>query len=135
MDWLTKDYIQAEAKKGRKRAIECTRLHWWQLWKAGPKELNVKLGSHVDISNEYCAMCLRYFKADKRNTYGKCYNCPLNCWKIWFIAEESLGEWGVSLDGWDENAIRSNWRKWKQASKAMLDKIDRLYERLYGSKP
>lgn len=26
------------------------------------------------------------------------------------------------------------WHKWKKAAKAMLAKIDRLYERLYGSK-
>jgi hypothetical protein len=125
MDWLTKDYIQAEAKKGRKQAIECTRLHWQQLVKAGPDALSDGLKcDDVDISSGYCAMCLRYTDWMNRNP---CKKCLLVCLEVWGIANSML--WN-----WRKKPIRSNWRKWKQASKAMLSKIDRLYERVYGSK-
>jgi hypothetical protein len=126
MDWLTKDYIKAEAAKGRKQAIECTRLHWQQLVKAGPKKLRKACDNDLArIDSDLCAMCARYFVSG-RDKPGKCLTCPLNCWKLWWKASDSHYEW------YDEIDTRTNWRKWKQAAKAMLAKIDRLYERLYG---
>ncbi len=119
MDWITQDYVKAEAKKGRKQALECTRLHWQQLVKAGLKELEKALYERVSIYNEYCAMCGKY--------YPLCSRCPLRCHNVWDEAYDKFREW-------EKNSTRSNWRKWKKAAKAMLAKIDRLYGRLYGSK-
>lgn len=128
MDWITQEYVKAEAKKGRKQAIECTQLHWQQLWKADQQEIECAMDRDVDMSADYCAMCIRYFEKDNRNKHGKCYNCLLNCWKNHEIVIENY-------DNWEFHPNCTNWQEWKQAAKAMLAKIDRLHERLYGSKP
>ena len=131
MDWITKEYVKSEAAKGRRQAIECTQLHWQQLCKAGPKELQKALdNSKVEIDDFHCAMCRRYYQYN--DLCNKCRKCLLQCRGI------SDGIWDNacnSLDDWCDNPTRANWRKWKQAAKAILAKIDRLHERLYGSKP
>ena len=126
MDWITKGYVRSEAIKGRKQAIECTQLHWRQLYKAGPKELKKACTMiRVSISSDYCAMCQRYllYRAGMM-----CPKCFLKCRDVWNEACDTFFQW-------KGDPTRTNWRKWKQAAKAVLAKIDRLHERLYGSKP
>lgn len=128
MDWITQEYVKAEAEKGRKQAIECAQLHWRQLVKAGPEELEKALSGRVEISNDYCAMCQRYYDFGCYDISKKCRKCHLKCNNIWQYACNALDEW-------IDNPTRAHWRKWKVAAKAMLAKIDRLHERLYRSKP
>jgi len=122
MDWITKDYVKAEAEKGRKQAIECTRLHWQQLVKAGPKELDKVFKVKVTICSAHCAMCHKYLLS---GADMMCPRCLLKCGDVWKEARDALYKWR-------NNFTRTNWRKWKEAAKAMLAKIDRLYERLYN---
>lgn len=126
MDWITQEYVKAEAKKGRKRAIECTQLHWQQLVKAEPKELDKALNckDKVTIFISHCSLCLRYYYTTGKSK--RCIRCPLECMTLWLEVNHYRLKWA-------NNPTCTNWRKWKQAAKAMLAKIDRLHERLYGS--
>lgn len=114
MDWITQKYVAAEAKKGDRQALECTRLHWQQLVKAKPKELKKALDENkVTVRSYYCAMCLRY--------ESDCSQCFLIC-KLWPEAFRTIKRWVL-------NPTRYYWRKWRKAAKAMLADIDAVYER------
>lgn len=125
MDWITKEYIKSEAAKGRRQAIECTQLHWRELAKAKPKELEEAFDNKdVTITTDYCAICQRYLLS---GAGMMCPKCLLKCRDVWNKARDTFYQWR-------NNPTRINFRKWKQAAKAVLAKIDRLHKRLYGSK-
>lgn len=70
MKWLTTEYIQAQAKKGRRQALEATMEHWEQMAKATWRELVTGMRSgKVSIFTTHCALCARYYVS--RNC-GRC---------------------------------------------------------------
>lgn len=83
MNWLKVEYIQAQAKKGRRPALECSIEHWEQLAGATLKEITEALKNKlVSIGNSYCSLCYRYHDAE----YEYCVYCPAkrageNCYK------------------------------------------------------
>ena len=72
--WLTQKQVKEAAKKSRKAAIECSRLHWEQLATATDEESGNKRDSlmmSVLDGHEYCALCKRFFAE------CRCNDCPL----------------------------------------------------------
>lgn len=72
MEWLTTDYIQAQAQKGRRQALECSIEHWRQL--AGATYNSIKRAIDkglVDVGSDYCALCEKYYSD------FHCGPCPL----------------------------------------------------------
>jgi len=120
INWLFREYIKLQAKS-RKTAVLCSRLHWWQLKIAGPKELKRALDLKlVDTHAGFCALCGRYEPATIQ-----CEKfCPLRCGDVW-------GEAYSTLRKWQQNPTSINWRKWKKASAIVYEKLEKIVKRLY----
>ena len=77
MKWLTQKQVKEAAKKSRKAAIECSRLHWEQLATCTKGELLAKtrqLSEYHDlIGCDYCSLCIRY-----RGDNSSCDECPIS---------------------------------------------------------
>ena len=116
--WLTEKYIKSQAIS-RKKALLCSRLHWWQLKTAGPKELKRAYSAgFVSIHTDHCALCKRYYLINCDT------GCPLQCLDLW-------GKTSDAFYNWRRNPTRTNWQAWKKASMALYEKIDRVIRRLY----
>jgi len=120
INWLSREYIKSQAKS-RKAAVLCSRFHWWQLKIAEPKELKRALNLRlVNTHAGFCALCGRYNASCKR-----CSNtCPLKCAELWGVAD-------LALTNWQYKPTRTNWRKWKKASAAVYEKLEKVIKKLY----
>ena len=123
MNWLTQKQVKDEAKKGRKAALFCCWLHWHQCTTATNKEIiERRIRIEGMICFNYCAMCRKYF-----DWPNDCPKCVLQCHEMWRVAERILSnlQYYTTSD---------NYHKWRKASRAILAKIERTIERLYGEK-
>jgi len=79
MKWLTLKEIKAAAKKSDLAALECSKLHWQQIYDATPEELRVGLRrGFVNEGPKRCACCQRW--ANIADNYVACKECLLG-WK------------------------------------------------------
>ena len=123
--WLTKDYIQQQAEKGRKEALFCCRKHWLQLKFASPSQLLRAIKNHaVTLRSTFCALCYLY-----NNKH--CKSCPLVKCSCSLERQTFWGKAILAFNNWRAEQTPSNWLKWEKASQRMYDKIDKVCRRLY----
>ncbi len=134
MKWLTTEHIQAEAKKGRRQALECSIEHWEQLAGATYRELVYGMcNGKVAIHATYCAFCSRYFYAAG---VGKgCKECPLRIfqkatcgggqwWKVREVIDSDRGNYIYP----SKEAYPAFHREAKKMAKVLKD----VHKKLYG---
>ena len=128
MKWLTTEHIQAQAKKGRKEALECSIEHWRQLAGATFKELLAgSIAGETHYGPAFCALCLRYEKG--------CGYCPLK--------QFGKGCHGVSTQyrkaedtdfferPYDKHDLK-NYNAFHREAKKMLKVLKDVHKKLYG---
>ena len=120
MKWLSKQYINDEARKGRKEALLCSRKHWEQLCSATQREL--KEAPESIAYGMYCAMCHRYSGNDV------CYSpCVLRC-----MSNNRWADAHSAFTNFEAKKCYSNFCIWRKYARIMLGWINHTIERLYG---
>lgn len=128
MKWLTQEYIQAQAKKGPRQALECSIEHWEQFAGATLKELQIAFKNRVvNIAPGFCALCARYL-GDKCD----CSYCPLYRYQG---ADCGVGtQWGkVSNIGFEWNRTKRKYPAFHRESGKMAKVLRQVHKKLYGS--
>lgn len=75
IDWLTREEVFQEARKGPLEAVQCSILHWKQIQAAGLRGYVYAAGKNlVSMGMEHCSMCQRYHN---RGSNVHCASCPL----------------------------------------------------------
>ena len=117
MKWLTLKEIRAAAKKSDLAALECSKLHWQQMYNAMPEELRAGFKKNVvDDGPERCACCQRW--ASITDNYVACKGCVLGhsatgcCGGLYSEACDELGK------------KRGRQRYYPACIKAVIDFID-----------
>ena len=126
MKWLTIAQIKKRSNTADS-ALKVSYEHWNQLYTATAKELREKyIKNSYIILGQSCGLCIYYEKRYGR--FNKCDKCPLPQGDIlkrcgggddvlWLIASETLSDW-IEKKG--------KWQEWKQACKALRDKLEEL---------
>ena len=128
MKWLTISQIERRSKTA-KGALKVSYERWNQLYTATAEELRKEYerNSYI-ILGSHCGLCIYY--TYKFGKYDKCENCLLfqgdiskRCGGsndlLWLIAYRALSNW-IEKKG--------KWQEWKQAAKALRDKLKELME-------
>lgn len=130
MKWLTKSQIKRRSKTA-KGALKVSYEHWNQLYTATAEELRVKYKRTKGylILSTYCGLCI-YNKKQYGNSrkcghcvFGKNHKCGFGGYgedrDLWRMADDAIGDWIKEKEDGD-------WHAWKQACKALRDKLKEL---------
>lgn len=126
--WLTAEQVERAAVRGRKAALLCSIKHWEQLSSASKEQiLNIP---HDYLCREFCALCTRYDYniADSL----ACASCKLNCLNTGGIRRGSWYKASYAHSSYLKHRCLWDWAEWKWASKALLRRVIKLYEKEYG---
>ncbi|HDZ86393.1 hypothetical protein LCGC14_0619340 [marine sediment metagenome] len=124
MKFMTKEYVQQEAKKGDLPALWCSLLHHQQGRDATRGQLiDVLESGGFELGRETCACCARYEKA----TYCGGSKCPLydtQCCGGVYTKAETLA------DMFKDNPTPDNHQAFKDAEQAVCDYIQGVIDGL-----
>lgn len=126
--WLTEKQVKKAAAHGRKAALLCSIKHWEQLSSANKEQILALAFDH--ICSEFCALCLRYDFI--KRSWSACAHCGLHCVEIRGTQPGMWQKAKRAFDSYREHYCSQGWAKWKRASKALLYRIIKLYEKEYG---
>lgn len=121
MKWLTTEHIQAQAKKGRRQALECSIEHWEQLAGATFEELECLKSDEVNMGTSNCALCLRH---------DGCSSCPASRGRVCGGSKKS--QWRKVYDttfmfGYQKR----HYPAFHREAKKMLKVLKQVHKKLY----
>jgi len=120
INWLTREYIEEQASKGDKEALECSIKHWQQIVDAGHDAFESAEDEYkVSMCHTHCALCTRYKDILKVG----CRECPLG----------KAGQRCISLDSaWDKASMYTE-DTFEEVTNNMLETLKsfRVKERIY----
>lgn len=115
MNWLTKEYIESEAKKGKLEAVNCSIEHYGQMCNCTEEEFREGIDElSVGIHHDFCALCGRH------NGTGK-NTCPLG----------DCEEMGACCAEWEYmHSVFDCWQKGQAAFSKLQSKMQVVLDRL-----
>lgn len=115
MKWQTRETVKRAAAKGAKAALSASIVHWRQLCKATPKELDDASFNEAD-----CALCERHFK-------DSCDGCPLEEPELCCAHDETpfRRAYRARKNIYDDTLTSSpEWKDWQKAARKMLKVLE-----------